>query len=345
MGDNGDNKEKTIKDVAVLAGVSVATVGRVIGNYGSVSEKTRDKVMNAVRELNYSPNAIAQGMRGRSMKTIGIVIGSIKNSFFGEMVYAIERVARKNGYNTLICNTHEKPELELQHMEMLRTKQVDGIILASIFDNIKAIPKDKRVLYDGPIPVVCVDRKIDGLNRDLIETANKDVAFEATSYLLELGHRKIGVFGAGRPMITTVRDRVDGYRKAFRVKGIEVDEKYIETFDWEEEAVEKEIDEYLNKNEDITAILILNGSLTTAIFRELKLRSENWLNERSIITWDEEDMIQLMDITTVEQQVEKMGRIAAERIFTQVEHPERVEDGMKIVLKGHLNIRKSCKKR
>ena len=88
MGDNGENKEKTIKDVAILAGVSVATVCRVIGNYGSVSEKTRDKVMNAVRELNYSPNAIAQGMRGRSMKTIGIVIGSIKNSFFGEMVYS-----------------------------------------------------------------------------------------------------------------------------------------------------------------------------------------------------------------------------------------------------------------
>ena len=89
--DSSEKKGKTIKDVAMRAGVSVATAGRVIGNYGSVSQKAKEKVEKAVKELNYSPNVIAQSMRGRSMRTIAIVIGSIKNNFFSEMVYAVER--------------------------------------------------------------------------------------------------------------------------------------------------------------------------------------------------------------------------------------------------------------
>ncbi len=326
------------------AGVSVATAGRVIGNYGSVSQKAKEKVEKAVKELNYSPNVIAQSMRGRSMRTIAIVIGSIKNNFFSEMVYAVERMARKNKYNTLICNTHEKKTLELQHMETLRSKQVDGIILASVFDDIRDIPEKYRSLYTGAIPIICVDRKVRGLDCDLIETDNVDIAYEATSYLLELGHRKIGVFGVGHPMITTVRDRVAGYKKAYQDRNLNWDEKYIETFDWEGEAVQKEIAAYLDKHSDITAMMILNGNMTAPIFEELKKRSENWLQERSIITWDEENMIKLLDITGVDQPADQMGRMATERIFALVEHPENQNEGMRIVLKAHLNIRNSCRR-
>ena len=125
------NNRITISDVAKTAGVSAATVGRVVGGYGSVSSKTRDKVLKAIAELGYSPNVVAQGLRSRKTKTIAVIIGSISNSFFANMVSAIENEADEYGYNVIICNTNEDPELEMKHIINLQARMIDGIILSS----------------------------------------------------------------------------------------------------------------------------------------------------------------------------------------------------------------------
>lgn len=110
-----EDRTITIDDVARLAGVSRATVGRVVGNYGSVSEKSKERVWEAVKQLDYQPNLIARGLRSQSTKTIAVVIGSIRNTYSTALVYAVEKEAQKKGYNVLICTTHEDIEKEIKH--------------------------------------------------------------------------------------------------------------------------------------------------------------------------------------------------------------------------------------
>ncbi len=334
----------TIKDVATLAKVSVATVGRVIGNYGSVSEKTKTRVMRAVQALNYHPNAIAQGMRNHTTKTIAVIIGSINNNFFSEIVYAIERVARKKGYNVLVCNTHEKTMLEIQYLEMLQSKQIDGVIIASSFAQKKDIPLNKRCLYEDEVPMVCIDRKIDGLKKDLIESEHFEGAYEATNYLIELGHKKIGVIGAGKPSTSTVNIRISGYRKALDDHEILFDSKRVICIDYEEKAAQKELSAFFEMNSDITAVLVLNNSLCGYALKEMIKRNLICPDDISLIGWDDEMLNQILNITTVVQQIEKIGQLAAERIFYLIENQETQGEHMVTTLRPNLLIRSSCKK-
>jgi LacI family transcriptional regulator len=335
---------KTIKDVAALAGVSVATVGRVIGNYGHVSQKTRNKVIQAVQELNYYPNAIAQGMRNHSTKTIAVIVGSIKNNFFSEIVYAIERVARKQGYNVLICNTHEKEKLEIQHLEMLRSKQIDGIIIASSFARKQDIAVKYRYLYENEIPMVCIDRNIMDLDRDVIESEHFEGAYEATEYLLQLGHEKICVIGMGQPPTSTVRIRISGYEKALEDHQVSFDKNRVLCIDYEETVAQEEISDFFDRNGDMTAILVLNNSLCSGVLKEMVKRGLKCPDNLSLIGWDDEALNQILNITTVEQQISKIGSLAAERLFYLIENRESKGEHMVTTLKTHLLIRSSCKK-
>ena len=118
-----DDRTITIDDVAKLAGVSRATAGRVVGNYGSVSEKSRERVWDAVRQLDYQPNLIARGLRSQTTKTIAVIVGSIRNTYSTALVYAVEKEAQKKGYNVLICTTHEDIEKELKHLKDLNKQK------------------------------------------------------------------------------------------------------------------------------------------------------------------------------------------------------------------------------
>jgi LacI family transcriptional regulator len=335
---------KTIRDVAKLAGVSASTAGRVIGNYGSVSETARKKVLDAVQILNYHPNAIAQSMRNHSSKTIAVVIGSIMNNFFSEITYVIERIARRKGYNVLICNTHEKKNLEIQQLELLYSKHIDGIILASAFEEKKEIPERNLYLYGGEIPLVCIDRSIKGLDIDLIETEHFHGAYEATRYLIGLGHQKIAVIGSGNPATSTVKIRMSGYKKALEESRIEFNKNRLLSIDYEKEVAQKEISSFFDKNTDITAVLVLNNSLCSGILKELKKRNLSIPDDVSFIGWDDEALNQLLNITTEEQQIQKIGKLAAERIFYLIESPKARGEHMVTTLKPHLIIRDSCKK-
>ena len=150
------NDRVTIADVAERAGVSAATVGRVVGGYGSVSNKTRDKILSAIDELGYTPNVVAQGLRSRRTKTIAVVIGSISNSFFANMVNAIENEAEEYGYNVIICNTHEDPEQEMKQLRVIRRlKETQPVELAATFMGAHALPEEYRGRREAYIRLLC----------------------------------------------------------------------------------------------------------------------------------------------------------------------------------------------
>ena len=321
----GEDRAITIDDVARLAGVSRATAGRVVGNYGSVSEKAKERVLEAVRQLDYQPNLIARGLRSQSTKTIAVVIGSIRNTYSTALVYAVEKEAQKKGYNVLICTTHEDIEKELKHLKDLNSKKVDGVILMSAYRADGSMDEKYREFYIGKLPIVFVDRNIPGINRDVIQSENFDASYKATQYLLNMGHKKIGIIATSN--FSTVQERIKGYRAALTDAKVKFDEALIASVD---------------ELSDITALYILNNSLCSGVLLDLKERHMKIPQDISLLVWDDEEYNELLDITTIEQPITEIGKQATRRLFELIGEPEETIDYECKKLNPELIIRKSC---
>ena len=334
------NNRITISDVAGYAGVSVATVGRVVGGYGSVSGKTRDKVLKAIDVLGYSPNVVAQGLRSRKTKTIAVLIGSISNSFFANMVNAIENEAGEYGYNVIICNTNENPELELKQIVNLQARMIDGLILSSAWP-IGTLTKEKAEIYHCGVPIVMVDRRVDGLDFEVIESENFAASYKTANYLLALGHRKIGILGTGN--YSTINDRIAGYKRALTDRKIEIQPRRILMLGRKKNQYNtREIDNFFLANRDITAVMLLNNSLAETTLLRLDQLAAYDRNKLSIICWDDAGMNKLLGLTTVLQFPEEIGREAARRVIGLIEKRD-LPGEKKNIIGTELKIRSSCR--
>lgn len=334
------NNRITIADVAKSAGVSAATVGRVVGGYGTVSSKTRDKVMQAIAELGYSPNVVAQGLRSRKTKTIAVVIGSISNSFFANMVNAIENEDDEYGYNVIICNTNEDPELEMKQIVNLQARMIDGIILSSAWP-VGSMKPEKESVYRCGVPVVMVDRRVDGLDFDVIESENFAGSYKTTNYLIALGHRKIGILGTGN--YSTINDRIAGYKQALADRKIEFQPRRVLTPRRKKNQYNTmEIDNFFLSNRDMTAVMILNNSLAETALLRLDHLAAYDRDKLSIICWDDAGMNKLLGLTTVQQFPEEIGREAAKRVIGLIEKRD-LPGEKKNIIGTELIIRSSCK--
>ena len=336
-----DDRTITIDDVAKLAGVSRATAGRVVGNYGSVSEKSRERVWDAVRQLDYQPNLIARGLRSQTTKTIAVIVGSIRNTYSTALVYAVEKEAQKKGYNVLICTTHEDIEKELKHLKDLNSRKVDGVILMSAYRADANMDKKYKEFYISKLPIVFVDRNIPGINRDVIQSENFDASYKATKYLMDMGHRKIGIIATSN--FSTVQERIKGYKAAFANAGIEYDESLIASVDDLSDKMSRKVcHEFLEEHPDITALYILNNSLCSGVLLDLKERQMKIPQDISLLVWDDEEYNELLDITTIEQPITEIGKQATRRLFELIGEPEETTDFECKKLDPELIIRKSC---
>lgn len=336
-----DDRTITIDDVAKLAGVSRATAGRVVGNYGSVSEKSRERVWDAVRQLDYQPNLIARGLRSQTTKTIAVIVGSIRNTYSTALVYAVEKEAQKKGYNVLICTTHEDIEKELKHLKDLNSRKVDGVILMSAYRADANMDKKYKEFYISKLPIVFVDRNIPGINRDVIQSENFDASYKATKYLMDMGHRKIGIIAISN--FSTVQERIKGYKAAFANAGIEYDESLIASVDELSDKMSRKVcHEFLEEHPDITALYILNNSLCSGVLLDLKERQMKIPQDISLLVWDDEEYNELLDITTIEQPITEIGKQATRRLFELIGEPEETTDFECKKLDPELIIRKSC---
>lgn len=336
-----DDRTITIDDVAKLAGVSRATAGRVVGNYGSVSEKSRERVWGAVRQLDYQPNLIARGLRSQTTKTIAVIVGSIRNTYSTALVYAVEKEAQKKGYNVLICTTHEDIEKELKHLKDLNSRKVDGVILMSAYRADANMDKKYKEFYISKLPIVFVDRNIPGINRDVIQSENFDASYKATKYLMDMGHRKIGIIATSN--FSTVQERIKGYKAAFANAGIEYDESLIASVDELSDKMSRKVcHEFLEEHPDITALYILNNSLCSGVLLDLKERQMKIPQDISLLVWDDEEYNELLDITTIEQPITEIGKQATRRLFELIGEPEETTDFECKKLDPELIIRKSC---
>ncbi|HIU25199.1 MAG TPA: LacI family DNA-binding transcriptional regulator [Candidatus Copromorpha excrementigallinarum] len=331
-----------IKQIAKAAGVSVATVSRVLNHPENVAPKTREKIENIIKELDYKPNWFAQGLNFNRTKTIGLVIPHILNPAYMEIAKGVEDVAQQKGYITFMCNVEKDIKQEKSYVEQLMTRRVDGIILMfSSLDEqyIKSVEK-------AGFPVVLI-----GENKDISEFNSVKVdcligAESIVNQLIENGHKTIGILYGSEPEIEAL-EMLEGYKRALRGKGMPLKEEYIKSVDNTIEGgylgARKMINEGPPKAIFTTSDEIAYGAMDAIKDSELRVPEDI-----AVAGFGNTRMSNLVEpkLTTVELPFHKMGIYGARLLFDLIEgdgdEKGRNKEPTHITLQTKLKIRRSC---
>ena len=248
-------KMATIKDVARLSGVSVATVSRVINDSPKASQASRDAVFKAMAELKYHPNANARALAHQSAETLGLVVADVSDPFFGTMVKAVEQVAQATGNFLLIGNGYHDAKQEKQAIEQLIRHRCAGLVVHA-----KALPDEDLALLMSHVPgMVLINRTLPGYESRCIALDDHHGAWLATRHLIQEGHQKIG-FLCSNHMISDSQDRLQGYLDALQEHGIAIDERLISRGSPNEVGGEEAMTELLGRGRNMTAVVCYNDS-------------------------------------------------------------------------------------
>lgn len=329
----------TIKDVAREAGVSIASVSKVLNdpNYGSV--QMRSRVMTATRKLGYQPNNIARSMVMGKTKIIALVIPDIRNQFFTSIARGVEDVASKYEYRVMLCNTDEDVNKQREYVDTFRSKIVDGFIISVASDRDQYLAK-----IDGQtLPFVYIDRLCAGISADAIVVDNQDGAEKAVSHLLALGHRRIGLV-AGKSDTLTGRERLKGYQQAHRSVGAELYRDLVKDGGFTIEGGYRATKALLDLPQPPTAIFIANNAMTIGCLKALAEAKVKIPDEISVIGFDDSEWAEFFSppLTVVRQPTYTMGTLAGEILFQRI-LGTAPQEKQEIVLRPELVVRESCR--
>lgn len=326
----------TIKDIADLAGVSKTTVSKVLNNKDDkISDITRQKILDIVREKNYIPNKMAQSLVTKKTKTIGIIIPDIRNPFFTDIVRGAEDKAVKEGYNIILCNTDENVDKEIKAFNTLVEKMVDGIIFAPS----SKIDLNSKEYNLSTKPIVLVDKKLDIKNlKGIVSLDNEEGTCLEMNHLVEMNHKKI-LYLSGPLKNEIARDRLKGYKKALKEANIEYDENLViqgeYSLDWGYEIIKS------LKNINFTAICAANDLIAIGAIKALKERNIQIPKDISIVGFDDIQTSSIIEpqLTTIKQNSYDMGYESANILIKNLE--EEVNNIEKMIFKPELIIRSS----
>ena len=324
-----------ISDVAEKTGYSITTISRAINDHPYVSDKTKKKIFDAMKELDYYPNNVAQQLRGKGTKLIGVIISFVINPFFTYLVDAIEKAAYQVGYQIVILQTLEEPEREKKFIEMLKKRQLDGLIMTSLDDD---SPEVLKLIEAGKI-VVC-NRYLGEQNIPLIHVDEKKATYEATYYLLSKGHRKIGYVTGNRGSMLPVDPRFEGYVQALKEFDIEPNSNYIFPRRLTISDGKSTLTDVLALGEERPdALLVISDEVASGILSQCHLLNIKVPETLAIIGFDDQPIAEALypGLTTVRQPIKEMGEYVAALIIVNIEHrehPERPELNTKLIIRG-----------
>lgn len=303
----------TIKDIARRAGVSTATVSKVLNRKDSViGEETRKKVLALARELNYTPNSLARSLVTRKSHVIGIIVPDILNPYFTELVRACDDAARLRGYTTIVCNTEGVAELEVSHLTAFAGQRVDGVLLAAS----DVIP-DTELLKALRLPVVSMDREI-GPVEQLVATVDTDYrsgALQATRHLIEKGHTRIA-FLSGSPHRSNTQIRLAGYKDALREAGIPFDPDLVRCKEFQHRFGHQATLDLLDHTR-FSAICCMNDMLAIGAMVALRERGLKVPDDCAVIGFDNIYLSPLLEhpLSTVDRRIAHSGRVATNALI------------------------------
>lgn len=311
----------TIYDVAEKAGVSIATVSKVINNIGEMRDTTREKVKMAMNELNYRPNIMASALMGKGTKTIGLMINDISNPLFSELARIIDDRAHEKGYSVIICNTGDNEEKELKHLDILIHKQVDGFIIGSSF-------KDKsklNELIEANNPLILLTHDDKEVNASKVAVDDYKGGYIATEHLLEMGHERIAIIAE---KAESSSNRIKGYKSALKDSGIDVDADIMVRIS---ASIEKGTKTFLdlyerNSSNPPTAIFTSNDQIAIGVLLASKRLNLEVPKELSIIGFDDTILGKTAhpSISTIAQPIKVMGEEVVDILIEEIQTGKRI---------------------
>lgn len=310
----------TMADVARQAGVSVSTVSHIVNGTRFVKEDTKERVLAAIREIGYTPNSLARSLATQTTKTIGLAISAISNFYFADIVAAMESAARAAGYTLLLVDTHDDPAEELQVIQALHQRRVDGIIYAPSTD---ASGAALRYLAELSVPTVLVDRCA-WSRFDQIGTENIRATTRLTTHLAERGHRRIGLI-CGRPQVRTFAERAEGHRAGLVEAGLRPDPGLTVTGAPGEEFAARAVAGLLALADPPTALVSGNNHLTIEVIRALRASGVKVPDDMALVCFDDFEWADLFAprLTAMAQPIEAIGAGAVSLLLDRLAEPKR----------------------
>jgi LacI family transcriptional regulator len=322
-------RDATVADVAKEARVSKATAARALGDYGAVSDSVRDRVQAAAAALGYRPNELARSMNTGKSNTIGVVVGDIENPYFGLAMRGISDRAKEEGFDVILVNTSEDVGAEVDAVRVLLDKRVDGLIVAPASSQETA---HLQSVFESGRPLVLLDRRIEGLNADVVEADMTTAAYQATRHLTRAGHRRIAfistldvgseTFSEGTNLrVSSVADRLDGVLAAQRDAGIADAADLVRFAPEGASGVKRVVSELLALPDAPTALIASDSLVALSAFGMLRELSLSVPDDVSFVMFDDFEWTTLTSppLTVVSQPIYEMGVAAARMVIARVQ--------------------------
>jgi LacI family transcriptional regulator len=328
-----------MRHVAMLAGVSIATVSAVINGTAAVRPERKKRVLDAMAALNYFPDAIARGLKTGKTNAIGVVVPDITNAFYPEVIRGVEDSARQAGYSVLLCDSNEDPRREADHLDSLFSRRVDGVLLACCVDSTAVTGT-----FRGRYPVVFIDRIPPVAFEGAVSSDNVQAGAMATRHLLDLGHQRIAMV-VGHLGLSPHRDRLEGFRKAMQESHLPIHDEYLVSGDLQIEDSLRTCRQLLDLPNPPTAIMVGNNKLLLGVLAGLEERSIRVPQQISILGFDDYLWNRYFSpsLTAVAQSTFEMGQRACELLLHSIENHQEHETAAarRICLPTELRIRNS----
>jgi LacI family transcriptional regulator len=326
-----------MSDVAAQAGVSKTTVSHVINDTRFVEEETKQRVLQAIAELGYRPSVVARSLTTNRTETVGVIVSDSSNYFFAEVLRGIEDVLRPENYALLVCNTAEILEREAHYLDILMRQRVDGIIAAATsrrWDELTEVEAQH-------IPVVFVDRIFEGLDDPFVGVDNQKGAYLGTKCIIDCGHRQIGIL-AGFQRLSTMRERLVGFRQALQEHDIPLPEDWVITSALSIEGGHEAMRQLLTLPERPTAVFLNNNLLALGALLALKELGLRCPEDVGLVGFDDHPWAAVSDppLTVVRQPAQELGRVAAEMLLARINDEQIAEP--RVILDCEVVLRQSC---
>ncbi|MCC3372958.1 catabolite control protein A [Cohnella sp. REN36] len=327
----------TIYDVAREAGVSMATVSRVVNNNPNVKPQTRKKVYEAIERLGYRPNAVARGLASKKTTTVGVVIPDIANAIFAEVARGIEDIANMYHYNIILCNADKRKEKEIRVINTLLEKQVDGLLFMG-----GAVTEEHLLAFNtSNVPIVLCATTDEKGTMPSVDIDHEAAAFDAVQRLIADGHRKIAMISGTLQDPANGYARYQGYKKALEQAGIPLNEEYVRIGNYRYESGIEAMQYFLGLSDRPSAVFAATDEMAIGAIHSIQDAGLKVPEDVSVISVDNIRMASMVrpQLTTVAQPMYDIGAVSM-RLLTKLMKKENVEQA-RVVLPHELIVRSS----
>ncbi|BCK18850.1 MULTISPECIES: substrate-binding domain-containing protein [Vibrio] len=330
----------TMKDIARLAGVSTSTVSHVINKSRFVSDEIAERVNNAAQQLNYAPSALARSLKMNRTKTIGMLVTTSTNPFFGEVVKGVERSCYHQGYNLILCNTEGDNQRMKASINTLLQKRVDGLLLMC-----STLEGERLDVFDRypDIPIVVMDWGPILFASDKIQDNSLQGGYMAAKHLIESGHKEIGCITG--PLIRhQAQMRYEGYKRALAEAGIAINPDWIVESDFECEGGYQAFEKLYERGKLPSALFVSNDMMAMGVIQAASQRDLRVPDDLSLIGYDDVHIAKFMTpaLTTIHQPKYRLGKAAVDTLLYRLENPDTT--AQVVQLEPTLVVRNSVRK-